>query len=75
MKISRIEVHKADLAYAGGVYRLSGGREYRAFDATFCRFIAMTGLLAGARARRLEALMLPPMQAGFAPRWTFWRRR
>ena len=35
MKISRIEVHKADLAYAGGVYRLSGGREYRAFDATF----------------------------------------
>ena len=34
MKITRIEVHKAELAYAGGVYRLSGGREYRAFDAT-----------------------------------------
>ena len=34
MKITRIEVHQAELAYAGGVYRLSGGREYRAFDAT-----------------------------------------
>ena len=27
-------MHRADLAYAGGVYRLSGGREYRSFDAT-----------------------------------------
>ena len=34
MRIERIEVYQADLAYAGGVYRLSGGREYRAFDAT-----------------------------------------
>ncbi|MEC9145940.1 MAG: enolase C-terminal domain-like protein [Pseudomonadota bacterium] len=34
MKITRIEVHKAELAYAGGVYRLSGGREYTSFDAT-----------------------------------------
>jgi len=34
MKITRIEVHQAELAYAGGVYRLSGGREYHAFDAT-----------------------------------------
>ena len=34
MKIARIDVHRAELAYAGGVYRLSGGREYRSFDAT-----------------------------------------
>ena len=34
MKIMRIEAYRADLAYAGGVYRLSGGREYRSFDAT-----------------------------------------
>ena len=34
MRIERIEIHQADLAYAGGVYRLSGGREYRSFDAT-----------------------------------------
>ena len=34
MKITQIEVHRVDLAYAGGVYRLSGGREYRSFDAT-----------------------------------------
>jgi len=34
MKIERIEIFQADLAYAGGVYRLSGGREYHSFDAT-----------------------------------------
>ena len=34
MKITRIDVHQAELAYSGGVYRLSGGREYRSFDAT-----------------------------------------
>lgn len=34
MKIARIDLHQAELNYAGGVYRLSGGREYRAFDAT-----------------------------------------
>ena len=35
MKITRVEVHRAELDYAGGVYRLSGGREYRSFDASF----------------------------------------
>ena len=34
MKITRIDVHQVELAYSGGVYRLSGGREYRSFDAT-----------------------------------------
>ena len=34
MKITSISVFQVDLPYAGGVYRLSGGREYRSFDAT-----------------------------------------
>jgi cis-L-3-hydroxyproline dehydratase len=29
MKIARIELYQRDLPYAGGVYLLSGGREYR----------------------------------------------
>ena len=44
MKIERIEVYRVDLPYSGGVYRLSGGREYRSFDATFVRVISDTGL-------------------------------
>lgn len=44
MKIKRVEVYQVDLPYAGGVYRLSGGREYTSFDATFTRVITDTGL-------------------------------
>jgi len=35
MKIAKIEVFQANLPYSGGVYRLSGGREYAGFDASF----------------------------------------
>lgn len=34
MKIERIDVFQVDLPYVGGVYRLSGQREYLSFDAT-----------------------------------------
>jgi len=34
MKITEIEVYQVDLPYAGGVYKLSGGRTYTQFDAT-----------------------------------------
>ncbi|MEM7028576.1 MAG: mandelate racemase/muconate lactonizing enzyme family protein [Chloroflexota bacterium] len=44
MKIKRIEVFQVDLPYAGGVYTLSGGREYHSFDATFVRIITDSGL-------------------------------
>lgn len=44
MKISQIDVYQVDLPYAGGVYRLSGGREYRSFDATIVRLQTDTGL-------------------------------
>lgn len=44
MKIVRIEVFQADLAFAGGVYRLSGGRSYESFDATFVRLTTDSGL-------------------------------
>lgn len=44
MKIKRIEMYQLDLPYAGGVYLLSGGREYRSFDATFVRIESDTGL-------------------------------
>lgn len=44
MKIEKIELYQLDLPYAGGVYRLSGGREYRSFDASFVRVVTDTGL-------------------------------
>ncbi|WP_116473912.1 mandelate racemase/muconate lactonizing enzyme family protein [Zobellella maritima] len=44
MKITRIELYQVDLPYAGGVYHLSGGREYRSFDATMVRILTDTGL-------------------------------
>ncbi|MFQ8432804.1 mandelate racemase/muconate lactonizing enzyme family protein [Amaricoccus sp. W119] len=44
MKIERIDVFQVDLPYAGGVYRLSGGREYTSFDATIARITTDTGL-------------------------------
>jgi len=44
MKIQSIDVFKVDLPYFGGVYTLSGGREYRSFDATFVRIETDTGL-------------------------------
>ncbi len=44
MRIETIEVYQAMLPYADGVYRLSGGRTYREFDATFVRIVADNGL-------------------------------
>ncbi len=43
MKIARIEIYQHDLAVKGGVYRLSGGREYTSYDATFARVITDDG--------------------------------
>lgn len=43
MKIAAIEVYQVDLPYSGGVYLLSGGREYHGFDATIVRVIADDG--------------------------------
>lgn len=44
LKIARIDVFQVDLPYSGGVYRLSGGREYTSFDATIVRITTQTGL-------------------------------
>ncbi len=44
MRIERIDVFQVDLPYSGGVYRLSGGREFRSFDATLVRITADNGL-------------------------------
>ena len=44
MKITAIDVHAVHLPYAGGVYRLSGGRKYHGFDATIIRMETDTGL-------------------------------
>lgn len=44
MKIARIDVFQVDLPYSGGVYVLSGGREYRSFDATIVRITTDTGI-------------------------------
>ncbi|ANT54525.1 mandelate racemase/muconate lactonizing enzyme family protein [Mesorhizobium amorphae] len=42
--IKRIDVFKADLRYKGGVYRLSGGREYSVLDATIVRVTTQDGI-------------------------------
>ncbi|AXI49237.1 mandelate racemase (plasmid) [Sulfitobacter sp. SK012] len=44
MKIEIIEVYQVDLPYSGGVYTLSGGREYRSFDATIVRIETACGI-------------------------------
>ena len=44
MRITGIDVFQVELPYAGGTYRLSGGREYRGFDATIARIRTDTGL-------------------------------
>ena len=44
MKITQIDVFQVNLPYAGGLYTLSGGREYRNFDATIVRITADNGL-------------------------------
>ncbi|KAJ5328371.1 enolase C-terminal domain-like protein [Penicillium brevicompactum] len=44
LSIARIDVFQATLPYSGGVYLLSGGREYRSFDATFVRITTNTGI-------------------------------
>lgn len=43
MRIAKIEVYQKDLPYSGGVYKLSGGREFRSFDASFVRVVADDG--------------------------------
>ncbi len=43
MKIARIEIYQVDLPVRGGVYRLSGGREYTSYDATIARVITDCG--------------------------------
>ena len=44
MKIKRIEMYQLDLPYSRRVYMLSGGREYKVFDATFVRVVADNGM-------------------------------
>lgn len=44
MKITSLDVFQLDLPYAGGTYRLSHGRDYDSFDATFVRLRTDTGL-------------------------------
>ena len=44
MKIVRIDVYQVDLPVKGGVYRLSGGREYHSYDATIVRIRTDCGL-------------------------------
>jgi L-alanine-DL-glutamate epimerase-like enolase superfamily enzyme len=42
--IVRIDVFTVDLPYSGGVYYLSGGREYSSFDATIVRITTQNGI-------------------------------
>ncbi|MCT7655998.1 hypothetical protein MBH78_18065 [Oceanimonas sp. NS1] len=67
MKITRIELYQVDLPYAGGVYHLSGGREYRSFDATMVRILTDTGLEGWGRARRSARPILRLMPLALGP--------
>jgi len=44
MKIARIDIFQVDLPVKGGMYRLSGGREYTSYDATIARITTACGL-------------------------------
>jgi L-alanine-DL-glutamate epimerase-like enolase superfamily enzyme len=44
MKIGQIDVFQVDLPFSGGVYKLSGGREYSSFDATIVRVTTDDGI-------------------------------
>ena len=44
ISIKQIDVYQVDLPYSGGVYTLSGGREYRSFDATIVKVTTNDGL-------------------------------
>lgn len=44
LKIARIDVFQVGLPYVGGIYRLSGGREYTSFDATMVRMTTQNGI-------------------------------
>lgn len=82
MKIERIDVFQVDLPFAGGIYRLSGGRSYASFDATVVRIRADNGLegwgestpfgatyiAAHARGVRAGIAEMAPMLIGLDPR-------
>ena len=44
MRIAKIELYQVDLPYSGGVYLLSGGREYASFDASIVRVVTSNGI-------------------------------
>jgi L-alanine-DL-glutamate epimerase-like enolase superfamily enzyme len=82
VKIERIDVFQVDLPYAGGVYRLSGGRSYVSFDATVVRIrtdndlegwgestpFGATYIAAHARGVRAGIAEIAPMLIGMDPR-------
>ena len=45
MKIINAQVFSVEPPYSGGVYRLSGGREYRSFTSLIVRLETNTGLV------------------------------
>lgn len=44
LQIAKIDVFQVTLPYSGGVYLLSGGREYTSFDATIVRITTQNGI-------------------------------
>ncbi|MGP6176220.1 mandelate racemase/muconate lactonizing enzyme family protein [Microbacterium sp. A196] len=43
-RIEKIEVFRVEQPYSGGLYHLSGGREYRTFDSTIVRVTTQDGI-------------------------------
>jgi hypothetical protein len=44
MEISRIGLFTVDLPYAGGTYRISGGRTYESFSSSIVRILGDDGI-------------------------------
>ena len=72
MKITSLDVFQLDLPYAGGTYRLSHGRDYDSFDATFVRLRTDTGLEGWGESTPLAPLTSPRTRGG-APGSRRWR--
>ncbi|CAI6096077.1 unnamed protein product [Clonostachys chloroleuca] len=68
LKIARIDVFQVDLPYRGGVYRLSGGREYKSFDATIVRITTQNEIASHALGVRAGIAEIAPKLIGLDPR-------
>lgn len=64
MRIAQIDIFQVDLPVKGGVYRLSGGREYHSYDATIVRMTTECGLVGWGESTPFGATYIAAHAAG-----------